>query len=508
MNELKASFYQFNDGVTQYVPVTDSSQITTEYVYYVKELVEEYIDAARNTEHKEKELYKYASVPQVASTTELTDKYVEKFQYQKVNTYKVASEEDKTSGVVLYTKDGDTYTQWLGSPVSGTTYYILEVKETLVSIGFEIDVEEYQDTIYYFPTTKTYSLATEEDLEMYWDFTTYPKENEAPYGCPVVLFYITTESTYREATNSEIVNFESSGIELFYSPMYSLVSDLANFYDHLYQLFIVVPIDCYVPYSRFIPNTTDNYIEGYDKPTGEYPNDYPISLFKVSDFIPSNLENIDSVPYNDITLASIKIPNTVSVNGLDLPFKYDYTLTPCMPYGKLPHLSVSNTVNFGKLHAFNQSGFSTWKYHIDGDQLRLTFGADVYDTYETYKVDGLVLEFYDMWGFSGSLEISDKKAYSGVFTKVIPLNTLKALSNRKIEGVDYIETFAHNVDIEKRSSGYMYNKKAVTFNGRQRGWGYADGTNLAESENDCGTLYSNLLYGVKTYLRRTVEGVK
>jgi hypothetical protein len=95
-----------------------------------------------------------------------------------------------------------------------------------------------------------------------------------------------------------------------------------------------------------------------------------------------------------------------------------------MNYGKLDHLAVSNTVDFSKLHAFNQSKFTTWKYRIDNNQLRLTFGADVYDTYETNKVDGLVLEFYDCWGFAGSIEIVDKKAYSGVFTKVIPLNSL------------------------------------------------------------------------------------
>jgi hypothetical protein len=37
-----------------------------------------------------------------------------------------------------------------------------------------------------------------------------------------------------------------------------------------------------------------------------------------------------------------------------------------------------------------------------------------------------------MWGFAGSLEIIDKKSYSGIFTKVIPLNSFKALSRNKI----------------------------------------------------------------------------
>jgi hypothetical protein len=51
---------------------------------------------------------------------------------------------------------------------------------------------------------------------------------------------------------------------------------------------------------------------------------------------------------------------------------------------------------------------------------------------EQYKVDGLVLEFYDLWGFAGSLTIENKKSYSGEYTKIIPLNALNALSKDKI----------------------------------------------------------------------------
>ena len=39
--------------------------------------------------------------------------------------------------------------------------------------------------------------------------------------------------------------------------------------------------------------------------------------------------------------------------------------------------------------AFNQSDFTTWKYFISNDQLRLTFGADVYDTYEQKARDNI-----------------------------------------------------------------------------------------------------------------------
>ena len=216
--------------------------------------------------------------------------------------------------------------------------------------------------------------------------------------------------------------------------------------------------------------------------------------------------------YPDVKLASIKLPTSVVANGLDLPFKYDYTLVPCMEYGKLDHLAVSNTVDFSKLHAFNKSEFTTWKYHIDGDQLRLTFGADIYDTYETNKVNGLVLEFYDLWGFAGSLEITDKKSYSGVFTKVISLNALGALSKKHIVESNYSSDFSRNIKIEEKVEEgkvvgkFTFNDRPVKYVGHDIGWKYGedgDGDSFELENNDCGTLYSNILYGVKAYLRRS-----
>jgi hypothetical protein len=83
----------------------------------------------------------------------------------------------------------------------------------------------------------------------------------------------------------------------------------------------------------------------------------------------------------------------------------------------------------------------------------LTFGADIYDTYEDYKVDGLILEFYDCWGFAGSLEILDKKSYSGIFTKIIPLNSFRALSRKKIEKNSQHEDFKRNINIKETEEG-------------------------------------------------------
>jgi hypothetical protein len=67
------------------------------------------------------------------------------------------------------------------------------------------------------------------------------------------------------------------------------------------------------------------------------------------------------------------------------------------------------------------------------DAVLAEFHPDYITTaYEELKVDGIILEFYDLWGYAGTLEITDKKSYSGVFTKIISLNTINALSNKKI----------------------------------------------------------------------------
>lgn len=208
-------------------------------------------------------------------------------------------------------------------------------------------------------------------------------------------------------------------------------------------------------------------------------------------FIPNESNNFE---YSDVKLATFKVPEIILEKSLpDLPFKYDYTVVPCMDYGKLDHLAVSNTVDFSKLHDFDKSNFTTWKYHIDGDQLRLTFGADIYDTFESDKVNGLFLEFYDLWGFAGSLEITNKKSYSGVYTKIISLNALNALNKTKITENGVSNNYKHNINIIFKDNKYYYNNVEVTYDEKE-GWN-------GNIDNDCGTLYSNILYGVKAYLR-------
>lgn len=504
IKDVRAKFYVYNEDQGGYLKVDPDAEIDDTLTYYVLSPTNVYTDIQRNISDKDSNetLYKLISEPQVATNEEIYNTYIEKYQYVEIYIYKIATSEDLNTSEKLFEKNGDTYTQITGFPESGKTYYIQETKETLKSIGFEINPKDFPGQIYFYPTTKNYVVASEEDKKLYWDFDTYPMESTAPYGCPLTLYKMRIEDYYRIATDNEIVNRDTLEIDLYYKTDYIKIENLHNFSEEGRQLFIVVPMDTYAPEDKFVPAIEHNYIQGYDKPDDKiYPKDDPISIYTLADFIP-NVKDDVVTQYEDLRLASIKIPSVISANGLDIPFKYDYTLVPCMNYGKLNHLAVSNTVDFSKLHAFNQSDFTTWKYHIDGNQLRLTFGAEIFDTYETDKVDGLILEFYDVWGFAGSLEITDKKSYSGIFTKIIPLNSLGALSNKRVENLTYNTEFKRNINIVKKDNGFLLNNHTISFTNYHEGW------TLNQSDlNDCGTLYSNILYGVKTYLRQTVDGV-
>jgi hypothetical protein len=58
--------------------------------------------------------------------------------------------------------------------------------------------------------------------------------------------------------------------------------------------------------------------------------------------------------YEDVLLGTVIMPEFINNNtNLSLPFTYEYTIVPCMEYGKLDHLKVNNTINFKNLHNFD-----------------------------------------------------------------------------------------------------------------------------------------------------------
>lgn len=497
INEIQANFYYYSKGGS-YQKVTSVDEITQDKMYYVKEPIVTYKNAARDEKYKESTLYTFSSEKTLATDEIIFNKSIEKWYEKQITWKRLATSEELRSGKkeLWYESKPGVWENVVGEIPDGVTCYVQESETKLMSIGYIIDRSLYPNEIYYYPNEKFYTPVDKSSAEYinYWDFGAYPKGSEADnYGCPITLYYVDSQvDNYREATELEIYNFETDGVELYYSTEYVYITpDAMKNHDASIQIFISVPFDVYASYDQFVPNTTDNDIIKVNKQ--EYPKQDPIELYTVADFIP----NSSSPEYSDVTLASIKIPTVFSQEKLEFPFKYTYTLVPCMNYGRLEHLKVSNTIDFSKMDDFSASDFNVWKYHIDDNQLRLTFGAEIYDTFEENKVDALILEFYDIWGFAGSLEISGKKAYSGIYTKLLSLNSYGALSKNKISGKAYTNTYKRNINITEDSSGvYKFKDQTVNFEGNDIGW-----SGLKDEDNDCGVLYSNILYGVKSYLR-------
>lgn len=490
LGELNAKFYRYQESEERY-QVLDKESYNSSNTYYVKVENVIYKDVERDISYINNDLYKSETQPLIASDNEVKNPLIEKFWYVTVEQFRQAEPHEINHSNTLYIKsDENKYTTIGGVLDPDETYYIRETFLGLKSIGYIINREDYPGEIYYYGSNKLYTEATQEEKDQYFNFNEYP--NQAPF----ILYYKDPTTTYKIVTETEISEFLEDKLILYYDTNYVDVVNMNLYKDTDGQLFILLPKDALVSYTNFIPNKNDNYILN-DSTKDPYKGEEPLILYEIAEHIPSAKpeDAQDYLNYNDFKLAHIKLPDIVVANNLDLPFKYDYTIIPCMNYGKLEHLAISNTVDFSKLHAFNQSNFTTWKYRIDGDQLRLTFGADIYDTYENDKVDGLILEFYDLWGFAGSIEITDKKSYSGIFTKIISLNTLNAISRKKVYGSN---NFKHTVNITESDKGYSYNNKEIQYD-VLNGWEV-----IEESDNDCGTLYSNMLYGVKAYLRRTL----
>lgn len=499
-----AYFYIYNESGSRQ-QVENGHSLTDGYQYYKLKTNYTYVNAQRLTEHENKELYIEVSTPAMIWNQDIfNNPNIQKFVRKTYVYYSEANDNELSSGKDLYKfVDGvyesynSAYDQYDG-PVyiqkSGNYYEEIDTS----SLSFQ------SNTYYYYPGDKIYSIASQEEKDAYYDFEQFTYSSVGPnYGAPKALYYLKEETDYVLATEDDLKTFNSNNVYgWYYVPTYIKIEQ----WSQAPEIVFLKPTTQNITVSQdiFEPTSEYNYIKGNQEPADLRPNEKAIAVSAIGTFNPGNLETDENyLDYTPVKLASIKLPEVVYTNGLDLPFKYDYTLVPCMSYGRLDHLAVSNTVDFSKLHAFNQSNFTTWKYHIDDSQLRLTFGADIFDTYETTKVDGLVLEFYDLWGFAGSLEITDKKSYSGVFTKIIPLNALNALSKKKISADKYVNSFKRNVNILPSDQGFVLNEVPISYQGDDEGWSYNNSD--MDFENDCGTLYSNILYGVKAYIRRTPD---
>jgi len=64
----------------------------------------------------------------------------------------------------------------------------------------------------------------QDDLKVYFDFTTYPLTSTAPYGCPITLYTIDIVESYELATDYQVYNHLELGITLYYDTNYILIA--------------------------------------------------------------------------------------------------------------------------------------------------------------------------------------------------------------------------------------------------------------------------------------------
>lgn len=143
---------------------------------------------------------------------------------------------------------------------------------------------------------------------------------------------------------------------------------------------------------------------------------------------------------DDVVVNTFKRPVLVKVatvkkkeldkNIKDAEYYINYTVCPCMPYGVLDHLAISNTIDFNK----NQDGsvnLDTWKYYVNADSITLNYGLTTnLKEDENEVVEKVVMEFYDNQGLSASYEIKNQDTFDAKFTEYIELD--KESSNYKV----------------------------------------------------------------------------
>lgn len=173
---------------------------------------------------------------------------------------------------------------------------------------------------------------------------------------------------------------------------------------------------------------------------------------------------------------------------------YHYEITPAMPYGLLREYSIDGYIDFSKIGT-GAIDLKAWKYFNGENVSTLTIGMDAY-VEDNMGIQSVVLEFYDNQGMAAAYHITGKSSYSGQFTEMIPLNG--STSTYKLQNIDakgnkhlHLGPEAHEGDLNLVRYDEVNNKIIET-----------DWVNDGSCHiDDCGTIYSNMLYLVKIIVK-------
>ena len=173
---------------------------------------------------------------------------------------------------------------------------------------------------------------------------------------------------------------------------------------------------------------------------------------------------------------------------------YHYEITPAMPYGLLREYSIDGYIDFSKIGT-GAIDLKTWKYFNGENVSTLTIGMDAY-VEDNMGIQSVILEFYDNQGMAAAYHITGKSSYSGQFTEMIPLNG--STNTYKLQNIDaqgnkhlHLGPQAHEGDLNLVRYDEVNNKIIET-----------DWVNDGSCHiDDCGTIYSNMLYLVKIIVK-------
>ena len=173
---------------------------------------------------------------------------------------------------------------------------------------------------------------------------------------------------------------------------------------------------------------------------------------------------------------------------------YHYEITPAMPYGLLREYSIDGYIDFSKIGT-GAIDLKAWKYFNGENVSTLTIGMDAY-VEDNMGIQSVILEFYDNQGMAAAYHITGKSSYSGQFTEMIPLNS--STSTYKLQNIDakgnkhlHLGPEAHEGDTNLVKFDKQNNKIIKT-----------DWVNDGSCHiDDCGTIYSNMLYLVKIIVK-------
>ena len=186
----------------------------------------------------------------------------------------------------------------------------------------------------------------------------------------------------------------------------------------------------------------------------------------------------------------ITIPITPDLSSLI----YNYEITPAMPYGLLREYSVEGYIDFSKIGT-GAIDLTAYKYFVGENAVNLTLGLDAY-VEDNKGIDEICIEFYDNQGLAASYHIMNKDSYSGQFSEVIPLNGVT--NTFKLQDTDFLGASHLHMGLEANEGDANLvkwdesNLKVVKADEYESGV-----THL----NDCGTLYSNMLYLLKIIVK-------